>query len=67
MNTRKNRAMDLQDNEQEPYLTYANIKIKVAKKVKPNEKPRLYRKVQQTLAGIKSSLAEDIIKERIES
>lgn len=67
MSIEKSRTTDLPDSEREQYLDYGNLKIRIAKKVKPDEKPRLYKKVQETLQCIKSSLSDDIIKERIEN
>ncbi len=67
MNIEKNSAVNLPDDEPEQNFNYGNLKIRIAKKVKPNKKPRLYKKVQETLAGIKSSLADDIIEERNEN
>ncbi len=67
MNIEKNRPAKLPDSDSEQNLNYGNLKIKIAKKIKNDEKPRLYKKVQETLSCIKSSLADDIIKERNEN
>ncbi len=67
MNVEKNTIVNLANSEGEQNLDYGGLRIRIAKKVKPDEKPRLYKKVQETLACIKSSLGDDIIEDRDEN
>ncbi len=47
----------------ETIVNHGKLNIKAAKAAQ-HEKPRLYKKVQDTLSTVKSSLAEDIIEAR---
>ncbi len=48
----------------ETITNHGKLNIKIARKARPNEKPRLYKKVQNILLSVKKSLAEDVIEER---
>ncbi len=48
----------------ETITNHGKLNIKIARKPRQNEKPRLYKKVQNILSIVRTSLAEDVIEER---
>lgn len=48
----------------ETIVNHGKLNVKEAIKAGQHEKPRLYKKVQNILSTVKSSLAEDIIEAR---
>ncbi len=61
-------SVQMQDKDlkvlNETITNHGKLNIKIARKARQNEKPRLYKKVQNILSIVRTSLAEDVIEER---